>query len=237
MTKGRWYEINFEQFVRLFGFRREDANRNKIHFALHLDASKLRFMYPSNKRGSVGTTSDFLPFYAYSNHLFRRTITHREGDSSNIPSCNRNFLVAMTPHPHGFDFCVFDFIWEEIKAISESSLKSCGYAPYIMHMIERVTARTFGCEKEHDQLRIKNDLRAPVEDRRAAAPWGSSRPRAAWGRGQQSDKPPSPIRKIFTLLFGICKSQHATEVEAQHERRAWRKDTKSVKEIHAHLNL
>jgi hypothetical protein len=32
-------------------------------------------------------------------------------------------------------------------------------------------------------------------------------------------------------------SQHGTEVKAQHERRARRKDTKSVKEIHAHLNL
>jgi hypothetical protein len=35
----------------------------------------------------------------------------------------------------------------------------------------------------------------------------------------------------------MCKSQRAIEVNAQHERRARRKDTKSVKEIHAHLNL
>jgi hypothetical protein len=34
----------------------------------------------------------------------------------------------------------FDFIWEEIKAISKNPLKSCRYAPYLMHMIERVTA-------------------------------------------------------------------------------------------------
>jgi hypothetical protein len=38
-------------------------------------------------------------------------------------------------------------------------------------------------------------------------------------------------------MFGMCKSQHTTDVKAQHERRARRKDTKSVKEIHAHLNL
>jgi hypothetical protein len=44
------------------------------------------------------------------------------------------------------------------------------YAPYLMHMIERVTTRTFFCEMEHHPLRIKNDLRALVEDRRAAAP-------------------------------------------------------------------
>jgi hypothetical protein len=76
-----------------------------------------------------------------------------------------------------------------------------------------------------------------MEDRRAATPRGSSRPTAARGRGQQGDKPTSPIQKIFNLLFGICKSQHATQVKAQHERRSRRKDTMSVKEIHSHLNL
>jgi hypothetical protein len=41
MTEGRRYEITYEWFARLFGFERGDANRNKIHFALRLDASKL----------------------------------------------------------------------------------------------------------------------------------------------------------------------------------------------------
>jgi hypothetical protein len=103
-------------------------------------------------------------------------------------------------------------------------------------MIESVTAHTFVCEKEHHPLRIKNDLRGPVEDTRAVAPH-SSPPRAARGRGQQRDKSLSPIRKIFSLLFGICKSQHAADVKAQHESRERKKITKSVKEIRAHLNL
>jgi hypothetical protein len=42
---------------------------------------------------------------------------------------------------------------------------------------------------------------------------------------------------MFKLLFDLCKSQHATEVKAQQERCARRNHTKSVKEIHAHLNL
>jgi hypothetical protein len=191
----------------------------------------MRFMYPSNKRGSVGTTADLFPFYAYLNHLFRRTLTPKEGDSSNIPSYNWNLLVVMAPHPHGFDF-----IWEEIKVISESPLKSCGYVPYIMHMIERVSGRTFGCNKEHHLLRIKNVLRAPVEDRRAAAPQ-TSPPRAARRSGQHGDKPLSPVQKNFSLLFGRCKSQRIVDVKAQQERRARRKDTKSVKEIRAHMDL
>jgi hypothetical protein len=107
----------------------------------------------------------------------------------------------------------FYFILDEIKAISENLLKTCGYVPYLMHMIERVIARTFLCEKKHHPLRIKNDLRASVEDTRSVAPH-SSPPRATRERGQQRDKPSSPIQKIFSLLFGICKSQHATDVKA-----------------------
>jgi hypothetical protein len=143
MTEGRWYDISYEQFARLFIFGRGDANHHKIHMTLRHDASKLKFMYPNNKRGSAGTTTDILPFF-YLNHLFRKTMTPREGDSSNIISYNWNILVAMARRPHGFDFCVFDFIWEEIKTISKSPLKSCGYAHYLMHMIERVMGRTFG---------------------------------------------------------------------------------------------
>jgi hypothetical protein len=142
----------------------------------------------------------------------------------------------MAPNANGFEFSVFDFIWEEIKAISENPLKSYGYAPYLMHMIERVTSQIFFYEKEHHPLWIKNDLRAPVEDSRAAA-LHSSPPMAVRGREKPRDKPPSPIQKIFNMLFGMCKSQHVADVSAQYERRERRKITKSVKEIRTHLNL
>jgi hypothetical protein len=177
-----------------------------------------------------------LPFYAYLNQLFRRIVTPREGDETKILAYNKNILAAMASNANGIEFSVFDFIWEEIKAISENPLKSCGYAPYLMHMIERMTAWTFFCEKEHHPMGIKNDLRVPVEDSRAVAPH-SSPPRAARGRGQPRDKPPSPIQKIFSWLFGMCKSQHAADVRSQHERCERRKITKSVKEICTHLNL
>jgi hypothetical protein len=162
-------------------------------------------MYPRSKQENFGETTNMLPFYAYLNRLFRRTVTHKEGDVTKILAYNKNILAVMTPNANGFEFSVFDFIWGKIKAISEIPLKSCGYAPYLMHMIERMTTRTLFCENEHHPLWIKNDLRALVEDLRAAAPH-SSPPRAARGRGQSRDKPPSPIQKIFSLLFGMCKS-------------------------------
>jgi hypothetical protein len=61
MTEGRWYVIIYEYFARLFGFGQKDVNHHKIHFALRLDTSKMRFMYPSNKRGSGNHLRSF-PF-------------------------------------------------------------------------------------------------------------------------------------------------------------------------------
>jgi hypothetical protein len=42
---------------------------------------------------------------------------------------------------------------------------------------------------------------------------------------------------MLNLLFGLCKSQHTIDVKAQHERCERKKITKSVKEIHTHLNM
>jgi hypothetical protein len=132
-------------------------------------------------------------------------MTPREEDSSNILSYNWNILMTMARQPHEFDFCVFDFIWEEIKAKSESPLKSCGYAPYIMHMIERVTTCTFGCDKEHHPLRIKNDLKAPVEDRRADAAQGSSALELLEGEGSKETNP-HPLFERFLACSLRCAS-------------------------------
>jgi hypothetical protein len=62
----------------------------------------------------------------------------------------------MQPDPRGGDFSVGDFIWEEIKHISETPLKTCGYAPYIMRMLLTVTRRNFGMDVKHEPLRIKH---------------------------------------------------------------------------------
>jgi hypothetical protein len=183
MIKSQWYEVSYSHLARPFGFGQKDPSRPRIHLALKLEARKIKFMYPKSKQGNFGETMDVLPFYTYLNRLFRRTVTPREGDETKILTYNKNILANMAPNANGFEFSVFDFIWEEIQAISENPLKSCGYAPYLMHMIERVTVQTFFCKKEHHPLQIKNGLRAPVEDLRAAAP-RSSPPRAARGREQ-----------------------------------------------------
>jgi hypothetical protein len=42
-----------------------------------------------------------------------------------------------------------DFVWEEIKDISLNPQKTCGFAPYLMFIIEDVTGRNFLKEGKH----------------------------------------------------------------------------------------
>jgi hypothetical protein len=55
-------------------------------------------MYPRSKQENFGETTDMLPLYAYLNKLFRRTVTHREGDRTKILTYNKNILAAMAPN-------------------------------------------------------------------------------------------------------------------------------------------
>jgi hypothetical protein len=186
--------ITFEQFARLFGFGQNDANRHKIYYTLHFDASKIRFMFPKKKR-----------------------------ECGN--DCGSTSLL-----------CIFDFIWEEFKEILKSPLKSYGYVPYTLHMIERVLESYFWVWQGTPSLENLEWLTGSVEERRATAPQVSP-PRAASGRGKQGDKPHLLFRRFLVCCLGMCKSQHAANVRFQHERCERKKITKSMKEIRAHLNL
>ena len=42
--------------------------------------------------------------------------------------------------------------------MGERPLKGCGFAPYIMYMIEKVTGHTFEYDKKHKVLKIVDDL-------------------------------------------------------------------------------
>jgi len=48
----------------------------------------------------------------------------------------RNLLARMRESAPPFS--VFDFVWEEIKIISQNPQNYCGLAPYIMIMLENV---------------------------------------------------------------------------------------------------
>jgi hypothetical protein len=48
---------------------------------------------------------------------------------------------------------------------------------------------------------------------------------------QQREKSSSPIKKLFGLLFGMCRSHHAVETRLHEERKARKKLQKDIKEV------
>ena len=117
-------------------------------------------------------------------------------------------------------FSVFDFIWSEIRSVGERPLKGCGFAPYIMHMIEQVTGHTFEYDKIHKALKIVADLpeiglpsagpggaagTAEVDAPESGAAAGASPPPHAPSCSTSCHgSPPSSIHRLFSSIFGMC---------------------------------
>ena len=127
--------------------------------------------------------------------------------------------------------------------VLERPLKGCGFAPYIMHMIEQVIGHTFEYDKVHKALKIVADLPKvrvpPVGPRGAAAAPEADAPIGVAAEGRASPlphapshssphrrNPHSPIRKMFSAIFGMCKDIRTYQ---QKEREARRKDTRTLK--------
>jgi hypothetical protein len=91
--------------------------------------------------------------------MFRKTLAPREWDQSNVPNYGRYLLKHMSPSELAFS--VVDYLWEKIHTISHSPQKSCGYAPYHMHVIEAITNYTFGYDHEHKAFHLKNNVVGP----------------------------------------------------------------------------
>ena len=186
-----------------------------------LPSEQLAYMYPlGGERGAVGKVLGFHPTYRYLDRMFRKTIDCKGGDKGNIADYSRNLLHRMAPDARPFS--VFDFIWCEIRSVGERPLKGYGFAPYIMHMIEQVIGHTFEYDKVHKALKIVADLpeigvppaglgaaaAAPEVD----APIGgavvggaSPLPHAPSRSSSRRRSPPSPIHKMFSAIFGMCK--------------------------------
>ena len=64
---------------------------------------------------------------------------------------HKNMMVAMRPRAP--QFSVGDFIWQEIKNLSENPQKICSYSPYIMYMIWKVTGTKFPSDVKHKPLK------------------------------------------------------------------------------------
>jgi hypothetical protein len=149
---------------------------------------------------------------------------------------------------------VIDYIWEEIKGIALNPQKNCGFTPYLMFLIEDVTGRRFPKEEIRMPFRpnptkkplvppaqVSSPPRAdptPHQQHEAAEPVRLVGYTGQTGLGdkgqssaQQREKSSSQIKKMFELLFGMCRSHHAIETRLHDERKARKKLQKDRNEV------
>jgi hypothetical protein len=141
MTKGEWYHITFDEFATRFSYGQADKDHFRIHIHNLLGENEIKFMYAPGQEGNAETINGLYTFYSVLNRLFRKTICPRDGDPTNISHYAKNLLANLRDGAPPFS--VIDYIWEEIKGISLNPQKNCGFAPYLMFLIENVTGRSF----------------------------------------------------------------------------------------------
>jgi hypothetical protein len=163
MTEGNWYHISYNDFASHFSFGAINAHHPRLHIHNPFEENEMKFMYAPRLEGNEGTINSLYTFYSVLNRIFRKTIFPRDGDPTNISQFAKNLLANMRDGVPSFS--VMDFVWEEIKGISNPK-KTCGFAPYLMFIIEDVTGRSFPKEGKHMPLRpnpIKKPLIPPAQ--------------------------------------------------------------------------
>jgi hypothetical protein len=151
MMEDEWYHITYDDFATQFSFGQADKNRSQIHLHNPLGKNEMKFIYVPGQEGNAGTINGLYTFYSILNRLFRNTICPRDGDPTNISYYAKNLLANMRDGAPPFS--VIDYIWEEIKDISLNPQKNCGFAPYLLFIIEDVTNRSFPKDEFHMPFR------------------------------------------------------------------------------------
>ena len=80
-----------------FYFGNADADLHKLHDVGVLETKEMHFMYPKNMRGSWGEVSGLYTYYAVLSRLFRKTLTPRDGNTSDVTLFQRNLMEDKRP--------------------------------------------------------------------------------------------------------------------------------------------
>jgi hypothetical protein len=217
-------------------------------------------MYLRGEHANCGKVKNLYTYYAALNRLLRVSITPRDGNPSEITKFQKNLMVALMPGAP--EFSVGDFIWQEIKHLSEDPKKICSYSPYIMYMIEKVAKTEFPKNVTHKPLKLNPSKNPRLPSPRVEqAPGhkegifeegttqpdqpqvgaqaitgltGAEHQSNQWG-GWEHRRPrrsTSPLRKFLKFIFGMCRSQHDIQVEQQRSRRANKQMGDTMKLMH-----
>jgi hypothetical protein len=218
-------------FSRLLRLGSKDERRTPVHSEEKYKPKELCFMFPSRDLAIEGKADQINPYYYYRNQFFRATIDPKIGYATALRYYAPNLLNRMAPDEEGF--CIFDFIWNELRRAMNDPMKHLPYSPYLMYMIERVTNVRYPKDVVHEPLRHLRDRAkrppkgckyvgssnaAPRHDDLLAARSSPRPPR--WHRG-------SMIKRVLKSIFSMCKT---IAMETNENRRV-------IIEIKSHLGL
>jgi hypothetical protein len=209
MIDGQRCVITVHEFARMLGLEHqltiEPGARINSFNVLKLD--EMQFMYAL---GALAHPSKIWNLFSELNtlhRLLRATLTLCIGDATTCPPYERNLIQFYVQKRH---FSVFDFMLQEIISISRTTLRSCGYAPQIMMMIERVTGRELLMDYEITDLEPQNPTAptitmdvpstsaTPHTTRSGSAPPPSSR------YSSSSDG----VLRVLNSMFAWCRDTH-----------------------------
>jgi hypothetical protein len=89
MTEGGSHHLSFSNFLTLFRLP-DDGFARFLHDEGPLEAKRMAFVYPRNARDSWGHVKGLYTYYSILNRLFRKTLTPRDGNTSDITAFQRN---------------------------------------------------------------------------------------------------------------------------------------------------
>jgi hypothetical protein len=223
--------IDYMTFSRLLGLGSKDEERTPIHNETKYNPRELTFMFPSRDLAIGGKADQLNPYYYYLNQFFCSTIDPKQGDATALRYFAPNLFNRMAPDEEGF--CIFDFIWNELRRAMNDPMKYLPYAPYLMYMIERVTNVCYPKDVFHEPFRHLRDQAKKAPKARKYVGSSSTAPRRDdMPAAPSPPRPPrqhrgSMIKRVLKSIFSMCKTM-ATETNENRQ---------DIIEIKSHLGL
>jgi hypothetical protein len=141
-----------------------------------------------------------LPHFAVLHRMRRRSLVLRISDSDAIPTYERNLLDPIVKNEH---FDVSDYIINEIWNIAINPQRYCGFAPYIMCMIEVMAHERLYKDAAHEPLCTavpKGPARRHTSPPPDVAPTRTNHS----GGASSSSSSNSSFLKMFYGIFTMC---------------------------------
>jgi hypothetical protein len=132
--------VKLPQFAQIVGLSSQLDIPKKVHSGRVMMPTEMTPMYIPNSEFQDPMVDGLLTHFLVLHRMMRKTLALRVGYSEAIPAYEQNLLDALMK-PVCFD--VFEYIVDEIWNIATNPLRSCGFAPYIQHMIEVVAHEKF----------------------------------------------------------------------------------------------